>query len=160
MSEDVPALDALDVRILQSLQSDDALPVAELAERVSSSKTVVWRRIQRMEQLGVIRARVALLDHRKVGLPIMIFAHVKMTRHDHDVLPKFIEAIQLLPQVVECHTLMGTVDFLLKIVIASLGEYEHFVWQKLSQIDGVREISSSISLSQSVYTTQLPLRAS
>jgi len=61
--------------------------------------------------------------------------------------------------VVECHTLMGTVDFLLKIVIASLGEYEHFVWQKLSQIDGVREISSSISLSQSVYTTQLPLRA-
>jgi len=160
MSDPIPSLDALDVRILEQLQTDETLPVAELAEQVGSSKTVVWRRIQRLQELGVIRGRVALLDHKKAGLPIMIFAHVKMTRHDRDVLPKFIEAVRALPQVIECHTLMGSVDFLLKIVIASLEEYEHFVWQNLSQIDGVREIGSSISLSQSVYTARLPLRPS
>lgn len=160
MTTEIPSLDALDVRILEQLQTDESLPVAELAEQVASSKTVVWRRIQRLQELGVIRGRVALLDHKKVGLPIMIFAHVKMTRHDRDVLPKFIDAVQALPQVIECHTLMGNVDFLLKIVMASLEDYEHFVWQKLSQIDGVREISSSISLSQSVNRTRLPLRPS
>ena len=160
MSNQIPSLDALDVRILEQLQTDETLPVAELAEQVGSSKTVVWRRIQRLQDLGVIRGRVALLDHKKVGLPIMIFAHVKMTRHDRDVLPKFIDAVEALPQVIECHTLMGNVDFLLKIVMASLDDYEHFVWQKLSQIDGVREISSSISLSQSVNRTRLPLRPS
>lgn len=158
MTESVPRLDALDVRLLELLQADATLPVAELAEQLASSKTVVWRRMQRLQQLGVIRGRVALLDHRKVGLAVLIFAHVKMTRHDRDVLPKFIDAVKALPQVIECHTLMGDVDFLLKIVLASLEEYEHFVWQKLSQIDGVREISSSISLSQSVNTTRLPLR--
>lgn len=158
MIEPVPRLDALDVRLLELLQADATLPVAELAEQLASSKTVVWRRMQRLQQLGVIRGRVALLDHRKVGLAVLIFAHVKMTRHDRDVLPKFIDAVKALPQVIECHTLMGDVDFLLKIVLASLEEYEHFVWQKLSQIDGVREISSSISLSQSVNTTRLPLR--
>ncbi|WP_428313308.1 Lrp/AsnC family transcriptional regulator [Hydrocarboniphaga sp.] len=158
MSKEVPRLDALDVRILEQLQTDETLPVAELAEQVGSSKTVVWRRIQRLQDLGVIRGRVALLDHKKVGLPIMIFAHIKMTRHDRDVLPKFIEAVDALPQVIEAHTLMGNVDFLLKIVMSSLEDYEHFVWQKLSKIDGVREISSSISLSQNVNRTRLPLR--
>jgi Lrp/AsnC family transcriptional regulator len=160
MSKEVPKLDPLDVRILEQLQTDESLPVAELAEQVGSSKTVVWRRIQRLQDLGVIRGRVALLDHKKVGLPIMIFAHIKMTRHDRDVLPKFIDAVDSLPQVIECHTLMGNVDFLLKIVIGTLEDYEHFVWQKLSKIDGVREISSSISLSQNVNRTRLPLRAS
>lgn len=82
-----------------------------------------------------------------------------MTRHGRDVLPNFLEAVKLFPQVLECHTLMGDVDFLLKIIVGSIEEYEQFFWQKLSKIDGVQEISSSISMSQTVNTTCLPLRA-
>ncbi|SFF57346.1 transcriptional regulator, AsnC family [Fontimonas thermophila] len=151
-------LDALDVRILDLLQRDATLPIADIAERVASSKTVVWRRIQKLLDAGVIRGRVAVLDHRKVGLGVMVIAHVKMARHGRDVLPRFIEAVQLFPQVIECHTLMGDVDFLLKIMVESVEDYEQFFWQKLSKIDGVQEISSSISMSQTVYTTRLPLR--
>lgn len=151
-------LDALDIRILSQLQKDVTTPVAELAERVASSKTVVWRRIQKLVDSGVIRERVAILDHHKVGLGIMVFAHIKMSRHNRDALPTFLESVSRLPPVIECHTLMGDVDFLLKIIVADLEEYEHFVWQKLSQIEGVQEISSSISMSQGINTTRLPIR--
>jgi len=151
-------LDALDVRILDLIQRDTMLAVADIAERVASSKTVVWRRIQKLVDTGVIRERVAILDHHKIGLRIMVFAHVKMSRHNRDALPTFLDAVAKLPPVIECHTLMGDVDFLLKIVVPSVEEYEHFVWQKLSQIEGVQEISSSISMSQSINTTRLPIR--
>lgn len=151
-------LDSLDVRILELLQRDATLPIADIAERVASSKTVVWRRIQKLVEAGVIRERVAVLDHRKVGLGVMVIAHVKMARHGRDVLPKFLEAVRLFPQVIECHTLMGDVDFLLKILVRSVEDYEQFFWQKLSKIDGVQEISSSISMSQTVNTTRLPLQ--
>lgn len=151
-------LDSLDVRILDLLQRDATLPIADIAERVASSKTVVWRRIQKLLESGVIRERVAVLDHRKLGLSVMVIAHVKMARHGRDVLPKFLEAVKLFPQVIECHTLMGDVDFLLKILVRSVEDYEQFFWQKLSKIDGVQEISSSISMSQTVNTTRLPLQ--
>lgn len=154
----VHPLDALDVRILNLLQDDANLPIADIAEKVASSKTVVWRRIQKLQEAGVIRATVAVLDHRKVGLSVMVIAHVKMARHGRDVLPKFLEAVSTFPQVMECHTLMGDVDFLLKIIVRSVEDYEHFFWQKLSKIDGVQEISSSISMSQTVNTTRLPLQ--
>lgn len=152
-------LDALDVRILDLLQRDVTLPVADIADKVASSKTVVWRRIQKLVDSGVIRSRVAVLDHRKIGLSVMVIAHVKMARHGRDVLPRFQEAVATFPQVIECHTLMGDVDFMLKILVEDVEAYEHFFWQKLSKIDGVQEISSSISMSQTINTTRLPLRA-
>src|SRR3546814_8981756 len=152
-------LDALDVRILDLLQDDVTLPVAEIAERVASSKTVVWRRMQKLVDSGVIRERVAIVDHHKAGLGIMVFAHVKMTRHHRDALPIFLDAARKLPPVIECHTLMGDADFLLKIVVPSVRDYEDLVWNKLSQIDGVQGIRSSISKSQSINNTRLPFRA-
>jgi Lrp/AsnC family transcriptional regulator len=106
---------------------------------------------------GVIRHRVAVLDHRKIGLRVMVLAQVKLARHASDAVPRFIEAVRTLPQVIECHTLMGNIDFQLKIVVPSIEDYEHFVWQKLSNIEGVQEVNSVISMSQSVNTTELPL---
>ena len=157
-SGNLPAsLDSLDIRILEQLQRDVTLPVTDLAEQLASSKSVIWRRIQRLVSEGVIRERVAVLDPHKVGLGVIVFAHVKMARHGRGVLPDFLAAVKQFPQVIECHTLMGDVDFLLKIVVRDIEEYEHFFWQDLSQIDGVQEISSSISMSQVVSTTRLPL---
>ncbi len=150
-------LDSLDIRVLDILQKDTTLPVTEIAERVNSSKSVVWRRIQRMLETGVIRERVAILDPQALGLGVLVFSHVKMSKHGRGALPRFIEAIKGFPEVIECHTLMGDVDFLLKIVVADIAEYEDFFWHKLSQIEGVQEVSSSISMSQVVTTTRLPL---
>lgn len=151
-------LDRLDLRILDELQRDSALPVTELAERVDSSKSVCWRRMQRLQQEGVIKERVAIVDREAVGLKVMIFAHVKMNRHGRSVLPHFVDEIKTFPQVVECHTLMGDVDFLLKIVVKDIEEYEHFFWQQLSQMEGVQEVSSSIVMTEVASTTALPLR--
>ena len=153
----IPGLDDLDIRILALLQRDATLTHGEIAEQVASSKAVVWRRIRRMLDEGIIRHRVAVLDHRKIGLRVMVIAQVKLARHASDAVPRFVEAVRMLPQVIECHTLMGSVDFQLKIVVPSIEDYEHFVWQKLSQIEGVQEVNSVISMSQNVNTTELPL---
>lgn len=150
----------IDLRILEILQRDVTVSTAEIARKVGSSKTVVWRRIQRLVDEGVIRDRVAILEPRKLGLPMMVFASVKMSRHSKDALPQFVELVKGWPQVLECHCLMGHVDFLLKIVVRSIEDYEHFVWQKLSQADGVQEVTSAISMSQAVCTTRIPLSAS
>lgn len=150
-------MDNLDIKILDVLQNDATIPVAEIAEQLASSKSVVWRRIQRLQDNGVIRERVAVLDPKALGLSITVFSHVKMSKHGREALPRFIEAIKAFPQVVECHTLMGDVDFLLKIVTRDIADYEDFFWHKLSQIDGVQEVSSSISMTQVISTTRLPL---
>ncbi|ROH85648.1 Lrp/AsnC family transcriptional regulator [Stagnimonas aquatica] len=152
------SLDSLDTRILDALQRDATEPINDLAERLASSKSVVWRRIQRLIDAGVIRERVAILDPKKVGLEVLVFAQVKMSRHGRDVLPKFVEAVRHFPQVVECHSLMGSVDFLLKILVRDVKDYESFFWNQLSKIDGVQEISSSISMTQFFSTTRIPVQ--
>jgi Lrp/AsnC family transcriptional regulator len=153
-------LDALDLRILELLQQDVTTPVNDVAERVASSKSVVWRRIQRFLDSGIIKQRVAVLDTKKVGLGVTVFAQVKMARHGRHALHKFVQAVNRHPEVVECHTLMGDVDFLLKIVVRDVDRYQQFVWNELSQVEGVREVSSSISLRQLIDTNRLPLELS
>ena len=149
--------DTLDIRILEELQRDVTVPMVELAERVGSSKSVCWRRVQRFMETGVIRERVAVLDAKKLGLGVTVFAQVKMQRHGEDLLPKFVEAISKHPEVVECHTLTGSVDFLLKIVVRDVEEYERFFWHDLSKIENVQEVHSAIALTKFIETTQLPL---
>jgi Lrp/AsnC family transcriptional regulator len=153
-------LDSLDLRILELLQQDVTVPVNDIAERVASSKSVVWRRIQRFLDSGIIRRRVAVVDPKKVGLGVTVFAHVRMARHGKNSLNKFVQAINRHAEVVECHLLMGDVDFLLKIVVRDVERYQQFVWNELSQIEGVREVSSSISLNQLIDAQRLPLEAS
>jgi len=152
-------MDILDQKILDLLQDDAMLAVAEIAEKVGSSKSVCWRRIQRLQEKGIIKGRVTLLDQNKIGLDVILFARVKMTAHGRKVLPNFIETIKDLPQIVECYTLMGDVDFLLKIIVRDIQEYEDLWWNHLSQIDGVREISSTIAMTAVKYTTKLPLHS-
>lgn len=153
----MPILDNLDKKILTLLQQDATLAVNEIAGQVGSSKSVCWRRIQRLQDEGVIIKRVTLIDQNKIGLDITLFAHVKMTAHGRKALPKFIDTIQNFNQVIECYTLMGNVDFLLKIVVRDIQEYEDLWLHSLSQIEGVQEISSSIAMTEVKHTTELPL---
>jgi Lrp/AsnC family transcriptional regulator len=153
-------IDKLDARILDALQRDAGARVHELADRLASSKSVVWRRVQQLIKSGVIRERVAILDPQKVGLNVLVFVQVKLAKHGRDTLPKFAEAIRRFPQVIECHSLMGNVDFLLKVVVRDVRDYEQFFWNQLSKLEGIQEINSSISMTQIVNTTRIPVVAS
>jgi len=152
-------IDDLDARILNELQADAQLPLADLAEKVASSRSAVWRRLQKLETEGVIRQHTVLLDPEKAGLGVMVIAQVKMQAHSRDSLPHFIEKVRNFKEVIECHTLMGDVDFFLKIRVKDVQAYEDFFWNSLSQIEGVREINSSIALTAWKDTTVLHVSA-
>ncbi len=151
-------IDSLDYKILDALQKDCSTPLTALAEQVGSSKSVCGRRIQSLIDAGYIKKRVALIDQEKIGLGITVFAHVKMHKHDSSSLESFAEHAYQYPQVLECHTMMGDYDFLLKIVVPSVAEYKDFFWESLSKAKGVREINSNICLVNSMATTALPLK--
>ncbi|MEL7939485.1 MULTISPECIES: Lrp/AsnC family transcriptional regulator [Pseudomonas] len=150
-------LDAYDKRILALLQEEATLSTAEIAERIGLSQSPCWRRIQRLKEEGVIRRQVTLLDRKKIGLNTQIFAQVKLNTHGRNNLTEFAAAIREFPEVLECHVLMGAVDFMLRIVTEDIEAYERFFFERLSQVPGIQEINSIVALSEIKSTTSLPL---
>ncbi len=150
-------LDAIDRKILRVLQADASLSTSDIAERVGISQSPCWRRIQRLKDEGVIRAQVVLLDRKKIGLNAQVFAQVKLNAHGRQHLEEFSEAIRRFPEVLECYVLMGTVDFLLRIVTADIEAYERFFFEKLSRVAGIQEVNSIVALSEIKATTALPV---
>lgn len=151
------SLDAQDKKILALLQEEATLSTAEIAERIGLSQSPCWRRIQRLKDEGVIRKQVTLLDRKKIGLNTQIFAQVKLNAHGRNHLTDFAQAIGEFPEVLECHVLMGAVDFMLRIVTEDVEAYERFFFERLSQVPGVQEINSIVALSEIKSTTSLPL---
>jgi Lrp/AsnC family transcriptional regulator len=152
-----PSVDRVDRRILDVLQREGALPVAEVAARIGLSTTTCWRRIQQLEQSGVIRGRVALLDRAALGLEVTIFAHVKLSTQGRDAIAAFAEAIRERPEVLDCHTTMGEWDFMLRIVTRDIKAYEAFYLDHLSKLPYVQSINSSVTVTVIKETTVLPL---
>lgn len=152
-----PEFDKVDRSLLSLLQREVAQPLAKLAAAVGLSASPCWRRVQRLEKLGVIKQRVALLDRRKLGLNLEVFVEVRFGREHPESLHNFEEAIRAAPEVLECFMLMGQVDFLLRVVARDVDDYERFLRQKLAVLPGVCDIKSSIALSTVKSTTVLPL---
>jgi Lrp/AsnC family transcriptional regulator len=152
-------LDEFDKKILDRLQRDATVAVADLAEQVGLSQSTCWRRINLLEQAGVIRSRVALLDAKALGLEVTVFANIKLSAHGRRSLSEFEEAIATCPEVVECYTMSGEMDFLLRIVARDIEAYERFLRATLLQMPSVQEVHSHIALSQVKHTTMLPLTA-
>lgn len=150
-------LDNFDRQILEIIQVDASLSAAEIGERVGLSQSPCWRRINRMEESGIILRRVAQLDRRKLGLNMLVFASVKLTAHGRRSLPEFAEAVLGHPEVLECYTIMGDMDFMLKILTRDIYAYERFFFSHLSQLPGVQEVNSSIAMSNIKMTSELPL---
>ncbi len=150
-------LDHFDLQILALLQTDASLSAAEIGERIGLSQSPCWRRINRLERDGYLTARVALLDRHRLGLDVLVFALVKLTAHGRRSLPEFAEAIRERPEVLECFTLLGDMDFLLRIVVPDIQAYERFFFETLSQLPGVQEVHSNIAMSEMKSTTSLPL---
>ncbi|MGH1541628.1 MAG: Lrp/AsnC family transcriptional regulator [Arenicella sp.] len=150
--------DKIDLKILGLLQKDAKLSVAQIAERVGLSQSPCWRRINQLEQLGVINAQVSLLNREALGLNVTVFTSIKLSAHEDDHLKIFEDAVRDIPEVVECHIIMGSVDYILKVVTTDIHAYEILFRRKLSQIPGVHEINSRMALSEVKSTTELPLR--
>jgi Lrp/AsnC family transcriptional regulator len=150
-------LDATDLRILDLLQEDASLGAAQVAARVGLSQSPCWRRIDRLQQQGFIRGRVALLDRHLLGLGVMVFVHVKLSRGARRSLEQFETAMRSFPEVQECHMLMGEVDFLVKVVTRDVASFETFLRDKLARIPAVRDLRSSMALTPVKETTALPL---
>jgi Lrp/AsnC family transcriptional regulator len=150
-------LDGFERRILAILQQDASRSTTDIAAEVGLSQAPCWRRIQKLKDEGFIRSQVCLLDRRKLGLRAQVFAQVKLNAHGRANLDEFAEAIREFPEVLECHVLMGSVDFMLRIVTADIEAYERFFFEKLSQLPGVQEINSTVALSEIKSTTALPI---
>lgn len=150
-------LDTFDRKILTLLQENADQSTAEISEAVGLSPSPCWRRIQRLREEGYIKAQVALVDRRKVGLKAQVFAQVKLNAQGRSHLDEFSDAIRGFPEVLDCYVTMGATDFLLRIVAADIDAYERFFFDKLSRVPGVQEINSIVALSEIKSTTELPL---
>lgn len=150
--------DQKDIAILDLLQRDAGLSTAAIAEKVALSQSPCWRRISRLEEQGVIRQRVALLDRERLGMDVVVFATVNLTSTGRQNLLRFEEDIVRYPEVMECYTMTGIWDYLLKIVTRDVRHYERFVRETLSASPDVRELHSHMAVTEIKNSTALPLQ--
>ena len=157
MKKSSVSIDTLDRQILNQLQHDSAISNVELAQRIMLSPPAVHARIRRLEEKGYIRGYVALLDREKIGYDLLCVVRVALRSHETPLIQAFKDAIQQLPEVLECFFLTGDHDFLLKIIVRNHKELEQFLTEKLTPIPGVGHISTSVVLAELKNTTMLTL---
>lgn len=151
-------LSKADQKILDALQEDASTSTAALAERLHMSQSPCWRRINRLEQAGLIKRRVALLDREALGMDVVVFATVNLTQTGRQNLLAFEEEVERHAEVVECYTMTGIWDYILKIVTRDIRHYEDFVRNTLTANDMIRELHSHIAVTEIKNTTSLPLQ--
>ena len=149
-------MDRLDRKILRLLQEDSTLAVADLAKKVGLSTTPCWRRIQKMEEDGVIRKRVALLDPIKINTKVTVFVSIRTNSHSTEWLKRFSEVIVEFPEVVEFYRMSGEVDYLLRVVVPDIAAYDK-VYKRLIADTQLLDVSSSFAMEELKFTTALPL---
>lgn len=150
-------LDARDIQILELLQRDAGLTGADIAKRLHLSQSPCWRRINRIEQAGLIQRRVALLDREKLGMEVVVFATISLSAHGRTQVQTFEEEIAQHPEVVECYTMAGAWDYMLKIVTRDVRHYERFIRERLLAMPAIREMHSHIAVTEIKNSTELPL---
>lgn len=156
MTKNPTSFDTIDRKILDLLQADAGLSLAEIAERVNLSSTPCWRRIQRLERDGVITGRVALLDPDKVNVGITVFVAIKTDQHNADWLTDFAREVASVPEVVEIYRMAGDIDYLLKIVVPDIQGYDQVYKTLISKVRFF-DVSSMFAMERIKHTTALPL---
>ena len=150
-------MDAFDARILALLQENAAMPVADIAAAVGLSTTPCWRRIRNMEESGVIRRRVAVLDPVKINAGVTVFVGVKAGRHAADWLDTFAAAVQEIEEVTEVYRLSGEIDYMLKLVVPDIAAYDDGYKRLIARAD-FADFSSFFAMEEIKATTALPLK--
>ena len=150
-------MDKVDFRILNALQDDGRLSSQALAEQVGLSTTPCWRRLRKLEQSGVIRGTVALLDPAKVDLHVMAIANVSLEDHHPDSVAEFDRIVRESPEILECYATSGQYDYTLKVVCASIVAYDQLLNQRIMRCQAVHQVNTSFVLRNTKNTTALPL---
>lgn len=151
-------LDEIDIKLLRALQKDAKANTKELCEMLNLSKTPVYERMRRLENEGVITGYSAIIDNKKVGLPLIVFCNVSLAVHDDEHIERFKKDILGIEEIMECYSTGGFYDFLLKIVLKDLDEYNIFVFEKLTKVHGIVKMQSSFVLSEIKHKTVLNIR--
>ncbi|MEV4933995.1 Lrp/AsnC family transcriptional regulator [Sphingobium sp. LMA1-1-1.1] len=150
-------MDRLDRKILSALQQFPEMSVVDIASHVGLSHTPCWRRIKKLEEMGAIRGKVVLLDAQLLGLTVDVFAQLKLKQHDEETLNRFETAVRDRSEIVECFSMSGDSDYLIRIVIDSIASYETFLKKVLLHLPGVGSINSNFALGCVKMTTNLPI---
>jgi Lrp/AsnC family transcriptional regulator len=150
-------LDRFDLRILDQLQQDCTLPLAELARRVGLSTSPCWRRIKRLQEMGLIKRQIAQLDRLQLGLGFVVYAYVQLRDTSRESLESFERAVAEWPEVVLCELMTGAADYLIKVVTTDVQGYDRFLRNKLFTIGLVTDSQSRIVVSTIKDTSRLPL---
>ncbi|MDG2523399.1 Lrp/AsnC family transcriptional regulator [Caulobacter sp. 73W] len=151
------ALDAVDAKILDLIQHDAALSVAEIAERVGLSSSPCWRRIKRLEDAGIVQRRVTILDRERLGLNFEVYCTIKLSLPSKDNLDSFDAAVQKWPEVVQCATVTGAADYELRIVTRDMHAFDEFMREKILSLGLVSNIESRIVIRPVKNSTAVPL---
>ncbi|MDU0114480.1 Lrp/AsnC family transcriptional regulator [Psychrosphaera aquimarina] len=149
-------MDNFDKHILSLLQQNSSLSLAEISEQVGLSQTPCWRRIQQLEKSGVIRKRVALLDSDKLNVGLTVFVNLKTNQHNPDWLNSVNTFANNSPEVTEFYRMSGDTDYLLKVLVPDMKAYDEFYKRLIGQA-GFSDVSSSFSMEQMKYSTEVPL---
>jgi Lrp/AsnC family transcriptional regulator len=157
MEQNSQKLDEADIKLLSILQLDAAVSLEELSKRTAMSANTAWRRIKRMEEAGIIEKRVALINPEAVGLGMTVFVAIKTSDHSDAWLEGFAAAVRAIPEVVEFYRMSGETDYLLKLLVASITDYDR-VYKKLIRSAKLNDVSSSFAMETIKSTTAVPLR--
>ncbi|WP_102107446.1 Lrp/AsnC family transcriptional regulator [Oceaniglobus roseus] len=149
-------LDRIDRKILAELMKDATLPIAQLAERVGLSQTPCWKRVQKLEATGIIERRVAIVDPDKIGLGLAVFVEIEALDHTPEWRDTFREVIKSFSCIVEVHRMSGDVDYLIKVRVEDMGQYDAF-YLALTQALPCRNVTSKFSMETIFHTTAWPI---
>jgi len=148
-------LDATDLRILDLLQQNSKLTTKEIAARIGMTTTPVFERIKRLEKNGFVEKYVALLNKEKLGLTLVAFVNVSLKEHNTLFLEEFVKSVRPLHEVLECYHVAGQFDYLLKVIVKDMNEYQHFVSKKLAGLDNIGKVQSSFVMTEVKHSTAL-----
>lgn len=149
-------MDSFDRAILAILQQDSSLPLNEIAGRVGLSPTPCWNRIRKMEELGIITGRVALLDSSLLGLGVTVFVSIETSDHSESWLQRFATAVSAMPEVVDVYRMSGDVDYMLRVVVPGIDSYDGF-YRRLIKSVPLKNVTSRFAMEKVKATTALPL---
>ena len=150
-------MDAIDRKILRVMQSHPDLPMTEIAQRAGLSHTPCWRRIRKMEESGIIKGRAVLLDADLLGLHVTVYAAIRLKLHDEGTLEALEATVCQHDEIVECFSVSGESDYMLRILTSSIVDYERFLKKVLLHLPGVGSVNSIFALGQVKMTTALPI---
>jgi Lrp/AsnC family transcriptional regulator, leucine-responsive regulatory protein len=151
-------LDRIDCLLLHYVQSNAKMPNTQLADKLGLSPSPCLRRVKNLEQNGVIKRYVGIIDPVLVGLPISVFVSVRLRHQDRAALEKFESVICKFEEVMECYLMTGTSDYLLRVIVPDMESFEQFLLDKITTIPSIANIESSFSIKQVVYRTDMPIR--